>query len=89
MSQILDFQNKNNKNWMDGKEKKPNIYFMKAKFEVDDEFYTSYHEIRKEMEDYGEYFKNKIIICPCNDGYRSNFYRYFNTNFKKLELKKL
>lgn len=22
MSQILDFQNKNNKNWMDGKEKK-------------------------------------------------------------------
>ena len=89
MSQILDFQNKNNKNWMDGKEKKPNIYFMKAKFEVDDEFYTSYHEIKEEMEDYGEYFKNKIIICPCNDGYRRNFYRYFNTNFKKLELKKL
>lgn len=89
MNQILDFQNKNNKNWMDGKEKKPNIYFMKAKFEVDDEFYTSYHEIKEEMEDYGEYFKNKIIICPCNDGYRSNFYRYFNTNFKKLELKKL
>lgn len=26
MNQILDFQNKNNKNWMDGKEKKPNIY---------------------------------------------------------------
>ncbi|KAA3682855.1 restriction endonuclease subunit M, partial [Campylobacter fetus subsp. venerealis] len=36
-------------NWMSNKEKKPNIYFMKAKYEIDDEFYTSYHEIKKEL----------------------------------------
>ncbi|HDX6250497.1 TPA: restriction endonuclease subunit M [Campylobacter fetus subsp. venerealis] len=78
-----------NQGWMAGKEKKPNIYFIKAKYEIDDEFYTSYHEIKKEMEDYKEYFKDKVIICPCNDGEKSNFYHYFNTNFKNLEIKKL
>lgn len=75
--------------WMADKEKKPNIYFMKARFEIDDEFYTSYHEIKKEMEDYKRHFIGKTIICPCNDGKKSNFYHYFNINFKNLELKKL
>lgn len=75
--------------WMVDKEKKPNIYFMKAKYEIDDEFYTSYHEIKKELEDYKTYFKDKIVICPCNDGKKSNFYRYFKLNFKVLGLKKL
>ncbi|AIR80908.1 adenine-specific methyltransferase EcoRI family protein [Campylobacter fetus] len=76
-------------NWMSNKEKKPNIYFMKAKYEIDDEFYTSYHEIKKELDDYKSHFKGKIVVCPCNDSRKSNFYRYFSLNFKALELKKL
>ncbi|MBK3498159.1 restriction endonuclease subunit M [Campylobacter fetus subsp. venerealis] len=78
-----------NQGWMADKEKKPNIYFMKAKYEVDDEFYTSYHEIKQEMEDYKRHFIGKTIICPCNDGKKSNFYKYFNLNLKKLRIKKL
>ncbi|OCS24160.1 hypothetical protein CFVB10_09955 [Campylobacter fetus subsp. venerealis cfvB10] len=64
-------------NWMSNKEKKPNIYFMKAKYEIDDEFYTSYHEIKKELDDYKSHFKGKIVVCPCNDSRKSNFYKYF------------
>lgn len=91
MSQFLDSRSKGNENqnWMDGKEKKPNIYLMRAKYEVDDEFYTSFDEIREELEDYKIHFKNKIVVCPCNDGKKSNFYRYFALNFKTLKLKKL
>ena len=90
-SQFLDSRSKGNENqnWMDGKEKKPNIYLMRAKYEVDDEFYTSFDEIREELEDYKIHFKNKIVVCPCNDGKKSNFYRYFALNFKTLKLKKL
>lgn len=91
MSQILNIQSNNNEkqSWMDDKEKKPNIYLMRAKYEVDDEFYTSFDEIREELEDYKIHFKNKIVVCPCNDGKKSNFYRYFALNFKTLKLKKL
>ena len=80
---------KNAGGWMADKEKKAHIYFMKAKYEIDDEFYTSYDEIRIEMEDYKLHFKDKVVVCPCNDGLRSNFYRYFLLNFKELGLKKL
>lgn len=75
--------------WMADKEKRANIYFMKAKYEVDDEFYTSFDEIRTELQDYKSHFRGKIVVCPCNDGKKSNFYRYFALNFKALELKKL
>ncbi|PSM51242.1 restriction endonuclease subunit M [Campylobacter blaseri] len=75
--------------WMANKEKKQNVYFMKAKYEVDDEFYTNYHEIKKELDDYKSHFKGKIVVCPCNDGKKSNFYHYFKLNFKELELQKL
>lgn len=73
---------KNAGGWMADKEKKANIYFMKAKYEIDDEFYTSYDEIRIEMEDYKLHFKDKVVVCPCNDGLRSNFYHYFLLNLK-------
>lgn len=89
MSQILTQNEPIEQGWMANKGKKPNIYFMKAKYEVDDEFYTSYHEIKKELDDYKSHFKGKVIVCPCNDGRKSNFYRYFALNFKLLELKKL
>jgi len=58
-----------------------------------DEFYTQYYDIEKEVNAYLEYnpnvFKNKVVLCPCDDPEWSNFTRYFAQNFEKLKLKKL
>lgn len=65
----------------------------KAKKAKNDEFYTQYIDIQKEVESYIEYnpdtFRNKIVYCNCDDPYESNFFRYFVLNFKRLGLKKL
>lgn len=87
MSQISNQNELVGQGWMADKEKRANVYFMKAKYEIDDEFYTSFDEIREELQDYKAHFKDKIVVCPCNDGKNSNFYRYFALNFKTLELK--
>jgi hypothetical protein len=58
-----------------------------------DEFYTQYGDIQKEMEAYLDYdsevFRGKVIYCNCDDPFESNFFRYFVLNFKKLNLKQL
>lgn len=58
-----------------------------------DEFYTQYGDIQKEIEAYLEYnpdvFKGKVLYCNCDDPFESNFFRYFVLNFKKLGLKQL
>jgi len=65
----------------------------KAKREKNDEFYTQYPDIQKEVEAYLEYdpntFRDKVVYCNCDDPYESNFFRYFVLNFKKLGLKQL
>jgi hypothetical protein len=64
-----------------------------AKKAKNDEFYTQYADIEKEMNAYLEYdpkvFENKIILLPCDDPEWSNFTKYFAQNFEKLGLKKL
>ena len=64
-----------------------------AKKAKNDEFYTQYEDIEKEMNAYLEYdknvFKNKTILLPCDDPEWSNFTKYFAQNFEKLGLKKL
>ncbi len=64
-----------------------------AKRAKNDEFYTQYGDIQKEIEAYVEYnpnvFKGKVVYCNCDDPYESNFFRYFVLNFKKLKLKQL
>lgn len=60
----------------------------KAKKEKNDEFYTQYSDIEKELQHYTQHFKDKIVICPCND-IDKNFEKYFIDNFNKLQLKKL
>lgn len=64
-----------------------------AKKSKNDEFYTQYHDIEKEMTAYVEYdqnvFRNKTILLPCNDLEWSNFTKYFAQNFERLGLKKL
>ena len=58
-----------------------------------DEFYTQYGDIQKEIEKYLEYnpdtFLNKVVYCNCDDPFESNFFRYFVLNFNKLGLKQL
>jgi hypothetical protein len=58
-----------------------------------DEFYTQYSDIEKEMNAYLEYdknvFKNKTVLLPCDDPEWSNFTKYFAQNFERLGLKKL
>jgi len=70
-----------------------NVNLTKAKNAKNDEFYTQYYDVEKEMNAYLEYnpnvFKNKVILCPCDDPEWSNFTRYFAQNFEKLKLKKL
>ncbi len=64
-----------------------------AKRAKNDEFYTQYSDIQKEIEAYLEYdantFKSKVIYCNCDDPFESNFFRYFVLNFKRLGLKRL
>jgi hypothetical protein len=70
-----------------------NSNLTQAKRAKNDEFYTQYGDIEKEMEAYLDYdpevFKNKIVYCNCDDPYESNFFRYFVLNFQKLGLKQL
>lgn len=65
----------------------------KAKKAKNDEFYTQYADIEKEMNAYLEYnpdvFRDKTILLPCDDPEWSNFTRYFAQNFEKFGLKKL
>jgi len=64
-----------------------------AKRAKNDEFYTQFQDIEKEISAYIEYnsdvFRNKVVYCNCDDPYESNFFRYFVLNFKKIGLKQL
>ncbi|MEK7538449.1 MAG: adenine-specific methyltransferase EcoRI family protein [Patescibacteria group bacterium] len=64
-----------------------------AKKAKNDEFYTQYNDIQKEIEAYLEYnpdaFRGKIILLPCDDPEWSNFTKFLAQNFQKLGLKKL
>ena len=60
-----------------------------AKEKKDDEFYTQYNDIKYELDNYKEVFKDKIVYLPCDDYRVSEFWRYFHSNFSEFGLKKL
>lgn len=64
-----------------------------AKKAKNDEFYTLYEDIQKEINAYLEYdpdvFRNKTILLPCDDPEWSNFTKFFAQNFENFGLKKL
>ena len=60
-----------------------------AKKSKNDEFYTQYTDIEKEMRYYKDFFKGKVVYCNCDDARESNFFKYFSLNFEFLGLKKL
>ena len=55
-----------------------------AKKEKNDEFYTQLSDIEKELGNYKEFFKDKIVFCNCDDPEESNFWNYFALNFEFL-----
>ena len=54
-----------------------------------DEFYTQLVDIEKELKNYKEQFRGKVVYCNCDDPFESNFFKYFASNFNALGLKKL
>lgn len=60
-----------------------------AKTARKDEFYTQLSDIEKELRHYRQHFKDKTILCNCDDPFESNFFKYFVLNFNRLGLKKL
>lgn len=54
-----------------------------------DDFYTKYETVEAELPHYKKHFKNKTVLCNCNDGPESSFTRYFLDHFKELGLKRL
>lgn len=64
-----------------------------AKAAKNDEFYTQYYDIEREINSYLEYnpdvFRGKTVLLPCDDPEWSNFTLYFAQHFQTLGLKKL
>ena len=64
-----------------------------AKRAKNDEFYTQYHDIEKEINAYLDFnpnvFRGKTILMPCDDPEWSNFTKFFAQNFELFGLKKL
>lgn len=64
-----------------------------AKRAKNDEFYTQYNDIQKEITAYLEYnpnvFEGKTVLLPCDDPEWSNFTKFFAQNFNRFGLKKL
>jgi hypothetical protein len=64
-----------------------------AKTAKNDEFYTQYPDIQKEMNALVDYnpnvFRDKCIFLPCDDPEWSNFTKFFAQNFQLLGIRKL
>ena len=70
-----------------------NTNLANAKTAKNDEFYTQYPDIQKEINTYLDYdpnvFRGKTVLLPCDDPEWSNFTKFFAQNFELLGLKKL
>ena len=70
-----------------------NTNLANAKNAKNDEFYTQYADIQKEINAYLDYdpnvFRDKTVLLPCDDPEWSNFTKFFAQNFQLLGLKKL
>ncbi len=70
-----------------------NSNLAQAKAAKNDEFYTQYADIEKEIQAYLDYndgvFKGKTLLLPCDDPEWSNFTKFFAQNFERFGLKKL
>jgi hypothetical protein len=69
------------------------VNLTQAKTAKNDEFYTQWADIEKEIQAYLDYdpnvFRGKTILCPCDDPEWSNFTKYFALRFQEYGIKKL
>jgi hypothetical protein len=70
-----------------------NAIMQAAKKAKQDEFYTQWVDIEREMNAYLEYdpdvFRGKNVLLPCDDPEWSNFTKFFALHFAEFGLKKL
>ena len=66
-----------------------NRNLLKAKQARNDEFYTRYEDIEKEVVHYWPKLRGRIVYCPCDDYRWSNFVKYFKDHFQEIGLKRL
>ena len=66
-----------------------NANLARANRAKNDEFYTRLTDIEKELKHYRKHFKNKVVLCNCDDPYESNFFKYFVLNFNRLGIKQV
>ena len=66
-----------------------NLKLTRARKAKNDEFYTRLCDVENELWHYKEHFKDKIVLCNCDDPTWSAFWKYFHINFGLLGLKKL
>lgn len=73
--------------------KTKNASLTAARRAKNDEFYTQWADIEREMNAYLEFdpdvFRNKTILLPCDDPEWSNFTKFFALHFRDYGLKKL
>lgn len=60
-----------------------------AKSNKNDEWYTRIEDISEELNNYKKHFKDKVVLCNCDDPEWSNFWIFFHQNFEEFGLKKL
>ena len=60
-----------------------------AKAAKKDEFYTQLTDIERELQHYWSHFRDKVVLCNCDDPYESNFFKYFALRYNQLGLKRL
>ena len=71
----------------------PSRTLAQARINKNDEFYTQWSDIEREVQAYLEYnpnvFREKTVLCPCDDPEWSNFTKFFALHFQEYGLKKL
>jgi len=71
----------------------PKSNLLSARSAKNDEFYTQWEVIEKEVQAYLEFnpdvFRGKTILCPCDDPEWSNFTKFFALHFHEYGIKKL
>ncbi len=62
-----------------------NSHLSAARSVKQDEFYTKWADIEREMNAYRDYdsdvFRDKVVLCPCDDPEWSNFTKFFALHF--------
>jgi hypothetical protein len=69
--------------------KTQNTNLHSAKKSKNDEFYTQLTDIERELGNYREHFRDKVIFLNCDDPEESYFYFFFAQNFTFFGLKRL